>query len=146
MAKPEASASGYRIGTVSKLTGISPDTLRIWERRYEVVTPQRSAGGGRLYTTEDITRLKLIRRLVDKGDAIGDTYDSVENLTGSSFNDRLFGDMNDNVIVGGDGDDLLYGLDGGDTMVGGDGFDSVTYYYATGPVTVSLKYSKVVSW
>lgn len=71
MAKPEASASGYRIGTVSKLTGISPDTLRIWERRYEVVTPQRSTGGGRLYTTEDITRLKLIRRLVDKGDAIG---------------------------------------------------------------------------
>ena len=71
MAKPEASTSGYRIGTVSKLTGISPDTLRIWERRYEVVTPERSSGGGRLYTTGDIARLKLIRRLVDKGDAIG---------------------------------------------------------------------------
>jgi len=71
MAKPEASTSGYRIGTVSKLTGISPDTLRIWERRYEVVTPQRSSGGGRLYATDDIARLKLIRRLVDQGDAIG---------------------------------------------------------------------------
>jgi DNA-binding transcriptional MerR regulator len=71
MAKPEASAGGYKIGTVSKLTGISPDTLRIWERRYAVVTPQRSPGGGRLYATEDIARLKLIRRLVDKGDTIG---------------------------------------------------------------------------
>lgn len=71
MAKPEVSAAGYKIGTVSKLTGISPDTLRIWERRYEAVTPQRSAGGGRLYSTEDIARLKMIRRLVDKGDTIG---------------------------------------------------------------------------
>ena len=71
MTKPEASATGYKIGTVSKLTGISPDTLRIWERRYAVVTPERSPGGGRLYTTEDIARLKLIRRLVDKGDTIG---------------------------------------------------------------------------
>jgi DNA-binding transcriptional MerR regulator len=71
MAESEVSASGYKIGTVSKLTGISPDTLRIWERRYAVVTPQRSPGGGRLYTTEDIARLKLIRRLVDRGDTIG---------------------------------------------------------------------------
>ena len=70
MANSEASVSGYRIGTAAKLTGISPDTLRIWERRYAVVTPQRSSGGGRLYTTEDIARLKLIRRLVDKGDTI----------------------------------------------------------------------------
>jgi DNA-binding transcriptional MerR regulator len=53
------------------MTGISPDTLRIWERRYQVVTPQRSPAGGRLYTSDDIARLKLIGRLVDKGDAIG---------------------------------------------------------------------------
>ncbi len=44
MAKPEASASGYKIGTVSKLTGISPDTLRIRERRYNDETLARLAG------------------------------------------------------------------------------------------------------
>jgi len=67
---PESS-SGYRIGKVSKLTGITPDTLRIWERRYAAVTPLRSDTGGRLYGTDEITRLKLIKTLVDSGDSIG---------------------------------------------------------------------------
>jgi DNA-binding transcriptional MerR regulator len=85
MAQSEASVSGYRIGTVSKLTGISPDTLRIWERRYQVVTPQRSSAGGRLYNAEDISRLKLIRQLVDKGDTIG----VLAGLSYAELQDRL---------------------------------------------------------
>jgi DNA-binding transcriptional MerR regulator len=85
MANTEVSASGYKIGAVSRLTGISPDTLRVWERRYAAVTPQRSAGGGRLYTTEDIARLKLIRRLVDKGDAIS----VVAGLSHDELQERL---------------------------------------------------------
>lgn len=85
MANTEVSASGYKIGAVSKLTGISPDTLRVWERRYAAVTPQRSAGGGRLYTIEDIARLKLIRRLVDKGDAIS----VVAGLSHDELQERL---------------------------------------------------------
>lgn len=63
--------SGYRIGKVSKLTGISADTLRIWERRYAAVTPVRTSAGGRIYSAEDIARLKLIKSLVDGGDSIG---------------------------------------------------------------------------
>ncbi|MDJ0833948.1 MAG: MerR family transcriptional regulator [Gammaproteobacteria bacterium] len=63
--------SGYRIGKVSKLTGISSDTLRIWERRYAAVVPVRTEAGGRLYTADDIARLKLIKNLVDGGDSIG---------------------------------------------------------------------------
>ena len=85
MTKSKTAGSGYRIGTVSRMTGISPDTLRIWERRYEVVTPQRSAGGGRLYSSEDIARLKLIGRLVDKGDAIS----VVANLTHDELQRRV---------------------------------------------------------
>jgi hypothetical protein len=61
----------YRIGTVARLTGISTDTLRVWERRYGVVEPVRSAGGGREYSRDDIERLQLIKQLVDSGDAIG---------------------------------------------------------------------------
>ena len=69
--RPETTSSGYRIGAVSRLTGISPDTLRIWERRYAAVTPERSPGGGRLYGADDIARLRLMKQLVDGGDSIG---------------------------------------------------------------------------
>jgi DNA-binding transcriptional MerR regulator len=54
------------------MTGISPDALRIWERRYAAVLPQRSPGGGRLYSPQDVARLRLMKQLVDAGDAIGE--------------------------------------------------------------------------
>lgn len=62
----------YRIGAVARLTGISPDTLRIWERRYAAVLPQRSPRGGRQYSTQDVARLRLMKQLVDAGDAISE--------------------------------------------------------------------------
>jgi DNA-binding transcriptional MerR regulator len=60
----------YRIGVVSRMTGVAQDTLRIWERRYGAVIPMRSAAGTRLYSQTDISRLTLIKRLIDQGDAI----------------------------------------------------------------------------
>ena len=41
-------STGYRIGAVAKLTGISPDALRVWERRYAVVKTGGTSSGGRL--------------------------------------------------------------------------------------------------
>ncbi len=67
----ETMPSLYRIGAVSRLTGIPTDTLRIWERRYELVKPQRTEKGGRLYSQDDVTRLTMIKTLVDRGHAIG---------------------------------------------------------------------------
>jgi len=75
----------YRIGAVSRLTGISADTLRIWERRYQVVDPQRTEKGGRLYTQDDVTRLTMIKTLVDQGHAIS----TVANLDGPELSQRL---------------------------------------------------------
>lgn len=66
----QAAEPGYRIGAVARLTGISPHTLRVWERRYDTVEPFRSQAGTRLYTRNDVERLILIKRLVDRGDAI----------------------------------------------------------------------------
>ena len=43
-------------------TGVSRDTLRIWERRYGFLTPARNAKGERVYSAEQIRRLKVIRR------------------------------------------------------------------------------------
>ena len=61
---------GYSIGVVSKLTGIHPETLRMWERRYQVVRPGRSEGRSRRYSDDDIRRLSLIKTLVDAGHQI----------------------------------------------------------------------------
>ena len=60
----------YRIGLTTQITGIRPETLRAWERRYEVVKPIRTDAGDRLYSQADIDRLLLIKKLVDNGDAI----------------------------------------------------------------------------
>jgi DNA-binding transcriptional MerR regulator len=75
----------YRIGAVARLTGISPDTLRIWERRYDIVEPQRTPKGGRLYSQQDVTRLTMIKTLVDQGYAIS----TVANLPVEELNRRL---------------------------------------------------------
>jgi MerR family transcriptional regulator, light-induced transcriptional regulator len=60
----------YPIRAVAKITGLSLDTLRAWERRYQAVVPERT-GRGRQYGTEDIERLRLLNQLVQKGHAIG---------------------------------------------------------------------------
>jgi DNA-binding transcriptional MerR regulator/methylmalonyl-CoA mutase cobalamin-binding subunit len=60
----------YPIRAVSKLTGISIDTLRAWERRYQAVTPQRDESR-RLYTEADVQRLNLLSAAVEKGHSIG---------------------------------------------------------------------------
>jgi MerR family transcriptional regulator, light-induced transcriptional regulator len=77
----------YRIGAVSRLTGVPADTLRVWERRYSVVAPLRSESGTRLYGPDDVSRLTLIKRLVDRGDAIS----SVANLSLDQLRERIRG-------------------------------------------------------
>lgn len=61
---------GYSIGVVSRLTGIHPETLRMWERRYAVVQPSRSEGRSRRYSDDDVRRLSIIKTLVDAGHQI----------------------------------------------------------------------------
>ncbi len=61
----------YRVGMVSKMTGLSTHTLRVWEKRYDAVLPQRTEAGGRLYTDADVARLRLLHKLVQEGHSIG---------------------------------------------------------------------------
>ncbi len=67
----ESASPAYRSGAVARLTGIPVETLRVWERRYNVVGPRQSATGRRQYAPEEVTRLTVIKRLVDSGYAIG---------------------------------------------------------------------------
>ena len=61
----------YRISVVSRQTGISIDKIRIWERRYGLVRPERDASGVRQYTSRDIERLRLAREATELGHPIG---------------------------------------------------------------------------
>lgn len=52
---------------VVSLTGINPVTLRAWERRHGLIRPQRTEGGHRLYTAQDVQRIKDIMRWTGSG-------------------------------------------------------------------------------
>ena len=56
-----------RIGELSRRSGVSPEVLRAWERRYGLLRPVRSAGGLRLYAPEDLERVRLMRRHLAAG-------------------------------------------------------------------------------
>lgn len=62
----------YGIGTVARLTGLKPDTLRVWERRYGLGASHKSATGRRQYTQSDLEHLQLIAALVAAGSRIGE--------------------------------------------------------------------------
>lgn len=55
------------IAAVERDTGLSKDTLRVWERRYGFPAPQRDQFGERIYPVEQVERLRAIRRLMDAG-------------------------------------------------------------------------------
>jgi MerR family transcriptional regulator, light-induced transcriptional regulator len=56
-----------RIGELSRRSGVSPELLRAWERRYGLLRPRRSAGGLRLYSADDLERVRLMQRHLADG-------------------------------------------------------------------------------
>lgn len=61
----------YRSGAVARMAGMPVATLRIWQQRYQAVQPVTSASGHRLYSAADVERVTVLRRLTEKGYAIG---------------------------------------------------------------------------
>lgn len=57
----------YTIGEVAELCNVNPVTLRAWQRRYGLLKPQRTDGGHRLFTEEDIERIHQIKRWIEGG-------------------------------------------------------------------------------
>ncbi len=64
-------ASRHPIGVVVQRTGLTADVIRVWERRYGAVQPERDASGQRLYTDDDIERLRLLHVATRAGRSIG---------------------------------------------------------------------------
>lgn len=75
MTPSQSVAAMHPVRVVSQRTGLSPDVLRAWEKRYSVVQPHRSTGGQRLYTDADLERLSLLARAIAGGRNIGQISD-----------------------------------------------------------------------
>ena len=60
------------IGVLSHLSGVPADTIRTWERRYKLLAPERDARGRRIYSAQQLARLRLIASLNDHGERIAD--------------------------------------------------------------------------
>jgi DNA-binding transcriptional MerR regulator/methylmalonyl-CoA mutase cobalamin-binding subunit len=81
---PATADPRHPIGVVAERTGLTPDVLRVWERRYAVVKPLRSRGGQRLYSDADIERLSLLHRATQGGHGISHV---------ASLNNTKLGDL-----------------------------------------------------
>jgi len=62
----------YKMGTITRLTGLSPEVLRAWERRYGFLEPERGRGGHRRYTEDDLRVLRRVVALIAEGRSIGE--------------------------------------------------------------------------
>lgn len=65
-------AATYPMRVVTRLTGLTADTIRVWERRYGAVRPERTQGNVRRYSSTEIRRLTLLREAISRGHAIGE--------------------------------------------------------------------------
>ena len=61
----------YPMRVVARLTGLTADTIRVWERRYQAVKPGRTLGNKRRYSDNEVRRLVLLRRATELGHSIG---------------------------------------------------------------------------
>jgi DNA-binding transcriptional MerR regulator len=64
----------YSIGAVAEMLGTSPATLRSWEDRYGVVEPERTEGGRRLYSRDDVEHLRFVRDTIARGFSAADAH------------------------------------------------------------------------
>ena len=71
----------FPIRTVANLTGVNPVTLRAWERRYNLLRPERTAKDHRLYSQQDVDRIRKVLELLDRGIAISQVTGLLEENT-----------------------------------------------------------------
>ena len=73
MSQPESQAV-YSIGAAARMLDVPASTLRAWEERYGVVTPDRSHGSQRLYSRTQIEQLRFIKAQIDAGLSAADAH------------------------------------------------------------------------
>ena len=87
------------IQSVSRLTNLSVDTIRAWEKRYAAVIPSRGRAGQRLFSPDDVSRLVLLRQAVSSGESISRVAAlSTPALRRLVQAEQLVGDADDAII------------------------------------------------
>jgi DNA-binding transcriptional MerR regulator/methylmalonyl-CoA mutase cobalamin-binding subunit len=84
----------FNLKAVIQETGLKPDTLRAWERRYGLPQPQRTSGGHRLYSQRDIDMLKWFVARQDEGLTISRAvalWEQLENEGQDPLQDPTYG-------------------------------------------------------
>ncbi len=71
----------YAIRDVAEITGVKPVTLRAWQRRYNLIQPQRTEKGHRLYRQQDLDTIREVQSWLAKG---GIAIGKVKGLLGKS--------------------------------------------------------------
>jgi len=74
------SKNPYTIHQMAKLTGVKPVTLRAWERRYDLLHPERSEGRYRMYGQRDVEIIRRVTALTDKGISISQAASMVQQV------------------------------------------------------------------
>jgi len=64
--------NNHKIHRVAKLTGLSKDVIRVWERRFGILKPTRGANRYRNYSDEDVALLRFLKEQLDAGGSIGE--------------------------------------------------------------------------
>jgi DNA-binding transcriptional MerR regulator len=64
----------YSIGAVARMLEIPTSTLRGWEERYRIVTPDRSQGSQRLYSRKEVEQLRFIKAQIELGNSAADAH------------------------------------------------------------------------
>src|SRR5258708_38084169 len=87
-AVPDSAGGAFGIAAVERDTGLSKDTLRVWERRYRFPLPARDPSGERVYSQQDVEKLRVLKRLLDQGHrpgkVIGPALGQLERLADSA--------------------------------------------------------------
>jgi DNA-binding transcriptional MerR regulator/methylmalonyl-CoA mutase cobalamin-binding subunit len=85
----EAAEPGHSIKIVAQRTGLSSHVIRVWERRYQAITPRRTPTNRRLYSESDIERLRLLANAT----GAGHTISNIANLTAPELHRLILADQ-----------------------------------------------------
>ena len=86
----------HTIKVAAKRSGLSTHLIRMWERRYQAVKPERSDTGRRLYSDEEIDRLRKLKQATEAGESIGQIADLSNSELAELLENQEVDDSNGN--------------------------------------------------